>query len=286
MTEPRGSKFGPGGSEVGSRQPLIIAHRGASAHAPENTRAAFRRALEDGADGLEFDVRLASDGVPVVIHDATLKRTAGRDGEVASLSSAALAEIDVGSWFNRRRPARARAVYADERIPTLAGVLDEFAPRSRALYVELKCDRADASALAAAVVEVLRARPEAAGRSVVESFALEVVAEVKRLAPGLRTAALFERSLRRRPLTARQMCARALAHGADEIALQRTLATRRAVALARAAGLPTVVWTVDHPSWAGRARELGLRAIITNEPARLRAATPGAAQEPAPDSTR
>jgi glycerophosphoryl diester phosphodiesterase len=286
MAEPRGSKFGPGGSEFGSRRPLVIAHRGASAHAPENTRAAFRRALEDGADGLEFDVRLASDGVPVVIHDATLRRTAGREGEVASLSSSALAGIDVGSWFNRRRPARARAEYADERITTLAGVLDEFAARSRALYVELKCDRASAAALAAAVVEVLRARPEAARRSVVESFALEAVAEVKRLAPELRTAALFERSLRHRPLTARRMCARALAHGADEIALQRTLATRRAVAHARAAGLPTVVWTVDHPSWAARARELGLRAIITNEPARLRAALSGAAQEPAPVSTR
>jgi glycerophosphoryl diester phosphodiesterase len=268
-----------GDSEVESRDPLVIAHRGASALAPENTLAAFRRALDDGAEGFEFDVRLASDGVPVVVHDATLRRTAGRKGEIAALSSSALAEIDAGSWFNRRHPARARAEYAQERIPTLARVLDEFAPRSRALYVELKCSRAAAFALAAAVVEVLRARPEAARRAVVESFALEAVAEVKRLAPGLRTAALFERSLRRRPVTTREMCARAVAHGADEIALHRSLATRRAVALARDAGLPTVVWTVDHPSWARRARELGLRAIITNDPARLRAALAGAPQE-------
>jgi glycerophosphoryl diester phosphodiesterase len=277
--ERHGSESEPGGSKIERREPLVVAHRGASARAPENTLAAFRRAFDDGADGLEFDVRLASDGVPVVIHDATLRRTAGRKGEIASLSSTDFAEIDVGSWFNRRRPARAREEYALERIPTLARVLDEFAPRSRALYVELKCNRADAALLAAAVVGVLRELPDAGRRSVVESFALEAIAEVKRLAPHLRTAALFERSLRRRPLTAREMCARALAHGADEIALHRSLATRRAVERARAAGLPTVVWTVDHPSWARRARELGLRALITNDPARLRAALNAAAQD-------
>jgi glycerophosphoryl diester phosphodiesterase len=276
MTERRAPESELRGLDVESREPLIIAHRGASTLAPENTLAAFRRALDDGADGFEFDVRLASDGVPVVIHDATLKRTAGRKGEIASLSSSALAGIDVGSWFNRRRPAHARQEYALERIPTLARVLDEFAPRSRALYVELKCSRADAVPLAAAVVEVLRERPDAVRRSVVESFVLDAVAEVKRLAPEMRTAALFERSMRRRPLTTREMCARSLAHGADEIALYRSLATRRAVEIARDAGLPTVVWTVDHPSWARRARSLGLRAIITNDPALMRAAMSGA----------
>ncbi|HEX8160266.1 MAG TPA: glycerophosphodiester phosphodiesterase family protein [Pyrinomonadaceae bacterium] len=279
MAERGGPPSAPCGPVIESRAPLVIAHRGASAHAPENTLAAFSRAFGDGADGLEFDVRLARDGVPVVAHDATLKRTAGRKVEIASLSSSALAGIDVGSWFNRRRPARARGEYALERVPTLARVLDEFAPRSRALYVELKCARADAPQLAAAVVEVLRARPQAARVSVVESFDLGAVAEVKRLAPGQRTAALFERSLRRRPLTSRQMCARAVSHGADEIALQRTLASRRAVETARAAGLPTVVWTVDHPAWARRALALGLRALITNDPARLRAALTLAAQE-------
>lgn len=277
MVESDESESVPDSSRVEPRDPLVIAHRGASSLAPENTRAAFRRAMDDGADGLEFDVRLAADGVPVVIHDATLKRTAGRKGEIASLSSAALAEIDVGSWFNRRRPARSREGYALERVATLARVLDEFAPRSRALYVELKCDRADACLLAAAVAEVLRGRPVAARRSVVESFALEAVAEFKRLAPEQRTAALFEPSLRRRPLTTREMCARAIAHGADEIALHRSLVTRRAVEVARASGLPTVVWTVDHPTWARRARAFGLRALITNDPARLRSALISAA---------
>lgn len=269
------------------RAPLVIGHRGASAFAPENTCAAFARALDDGADGLEFDVRLAADGVPVVIHDADLRRTAGRRDRVASLTSNALAEIPVGVWFNQRFPARARDEYALERVPTLATVCEQFAPRSRALYVELKCDdvktigqtddsRADSHAcareLAAATVATLRASPDAARRSIVESFAHEVVAEVKRLAPELRTAALFERTLRAPAPRARDLIARALDCGADEIALQRTLVNPRTVDEARAAGLGVVVWTVDHPSWARRARALGLRALITNNPSRLRAA--------------
>jgi glycerophosphoryl diester phosphodiesterase len=69
------------------RMPLIIGHRGASALAPENTLAAFERAMRDGADGIEFDVRLARDAVPVVIHDAGLRRTGLREGEVESLTS-------------------------------------------------------------------------------------------------------------------------------------------------------------------------------------------------------
>jgi glycerophosphoryl diester phosphodiesterase len=254
------------------REPLIIGHRGASAHAPENTLAAFARALADGAGGFEFDVRLASDGVPVVIHDANLHRTAGRAEEIVSLSSRTLEEVTVGEWFNRRFPARARADYASERIPTFAKVCERFAAQSSALYVELKCERADARALAAATVDVLRASPVAASRAVVESFTLEAIAEVKRLAPELRTAALFERTLRvPRPRTS-EIISRALAHGANEIALQRSLVTERNVEAAHAAGLPVVVWTVDHPSWARRARTLGLRALITNTPARLRAA--------------
>ncbi|MDT7603800.1 MAG: glycerophosphoryl diester phosphodiesterase [Acidobacteriota bacterium] len=254
------------------RAPLIIAHRGASAHAPENTLAAFELALAEGADGLEFDVRLARDGVPVVIHDATLRRTNGRADKVASLSSSALASVDVGSWFNRRFPRLARDEYARQRVPTLAEVFEQFAPRCGTLYVELKCVRADAAALAIATVSVLRANADNARRCVVESFTLEALIEIKRLAPELRTAALFERSLKQPHVSTRAMIARARAHGADEIALQRSLVSRRTIGAARAAGLPTVVWTVDHPSWARRATELGLRALITNRPARLRAA--------------
>src|SRR5712691_1033184 len=104
--------------------PLIIGHRGSSAVAPENTIAAFVRAMRDGADGFEFDVRLARDGVPVVIHDATLRRTAQMSGAVADFTSRELNHVDVGSWFNHQHPNRARQEYAQETVPTLEQVLD------------------------------------------------------------------------------------------------------------------------------------------------------------------
>ncbi|HEY0100172.1 MAG TPA: glycerophosphodiester phosphodiesterase family protein [Pyrinomonadaceae bacterium] len=260
--------------------PLVIGHRGASKVAPENTLAAFERALADGADGIEFDVRLARDGVPVVIHDATLKRTAAlhTDAPIASLSSTGLSAIDVGSWFNQRFPARAQNAYRRETIPTLARVFESIAPRCRVLYVELKFAAADMRNSAGGVtnfVEKVVAEVRAHSlerRVVIESFALPIVAEVKRIAPDLRTAAAFERRLGRPLVAPRTLLRRARACRADELALGRSLVSRRMIEAARASGLPSVVWTVDHPSWAGRASALGLRAIITNDPARMRAA--------------
>lgn len=247
----------------------MVAHRGASAGAPENTLAAFGLARGHGADGIEFDVRLAADGVPVVVHDETLLRTAALDRAVNSLTSAELARLDAGSWFNRRFPARARPEFAGEGVPTLATVLDLFGPRFRVLHVELKCPAGGCRALVEAAVSVLRSREEVARRAVVKSFDLKAVGEVKLLAPRLRTAALFGRNLTRPPIATRQMLALALDCGADVLGPHRSLVTRRRVEAARDAGLPVIVWTVDHPAWAGRAREWGLRALVTNRPAQL-----------------
>ena len=83
-----------------SNEPLILGHRGAPAVAPENTLAAFSQAIQDGADGIEFDLQLSSEGVAVVIHDDTLNRTGLISGSVSALPAAQLQQIDVGSWFS------------------------------------------------------------------------------------------------------------------------------------------------------------------------------------------
>ena len=261
---------GAGAALSDSNFPLIIGHRGASAVAPENTLAAFERALADGADGIEFDVRLARDGVPVVIHDATLRRTAAIDAPIASLSSSDLSAVDVGSWFNRRHPARAVDAYARETVPTLARVFETVAPRCRLLYVELKCEAEEITTLVERVVAEIRAH-KLERRVVIESFTLAIV-EAKRIAPEVRTSAALERRTTRPLLLARTLFKHARDHRADELALSRSLVSRRTVEAARARGLQTVVWTVDHPSWFARACALGLRAIITNDPAGMCAA--------------
>jgi glycerophosphoryl diester phosphodiesterase len=260
------------GGGIPDSGPLIIAHRGASARAPENTLAAFDLALEEGADGLEFDVRLARDGVPVVIHDATLARTALRDGVVETLGSEELSDLGAGTWFNRHNPSLAQESFTRECIPTLAQVYERYGPRARVLYVEMKCDEpASVAPLARAVVELTRAHG-LAERVVVKSFTHALVRESKRLAPEIRAAALFDRSFSRPLVPASTIIAEAEACGADEISLHRSLLRRPTVEAARAKGLAVVAWTVDTSFWLRRAHALGLRAVITNCPAEMCAA--------------
>jgi glycerophosphoryl diester phosphodiesterase len=248
-------------------RPLIIGHRGSSALAPENTIAAFSRSMRDGADGFEFDVRLALDGIPVVIHDSTLDRTALRPGAVAELTSSELQTVDAGSSFNHRHPNAAKPEYATETVPTLGQVFDLVKGTAQILYLEMKSDESQTKSLAAAVVRLIHDYAYV-DRVIVESFDLEAIAEVKRLAAEVRTAALFEPRLERPAslLWKMRTIDLAVAANANEIALHRTLAVRRVVAKALQSGLPVVVWTVDNPIWIKRALTMGVTALITNDP--------------------
>jgi glycerophosphoryl diester phosphodiesterase len=255
-----------------NRFPLIIGHRGSSAIAPENTMVAFKQSLADGADGIEFDVRLARDGALVVIHDATLKRTGRLKKRVDQLSSEELNRIDVGSWFNRRFPKKAKEEFSNMTVPTLKEVLDAFKNQNFQLYVEMKCSRGeDYKALASAVAQSIR-EADINKQIVVESFELAAIEELKRIAPEIRTAALFEPKFLRLVRTKKKLIEQAIAHGADEIALHHTLATRMTAKMATESGLKTVIWTTDNPAWVGRATRYGIKAIITNNPAKLLAA--------------
>lgn len=249
-------------------KPLILGHRGASAVAPENTLAAFSRAIDDGADGIEFDVRISRDRVPVVIHDASLKRTGLLNRLVCELTAAELQEVDVGAWF--LADGQTSPPYAGEKLPTLAQVFDLFTTNNGLLYTEMKCDAKQGAALAAEVAKLSRAS-RMSDRIVVESFDLSAIAEVKKLDAGIRTAALFEPRLSRPISTVRRlkMVDIALAAGADEIALHHTLAGPRLVEKARQAGLEVVVWTVDDPEWIARSRTLDVKALIANSPASM-----------------
>lgn len=103
-------------------QPIVFAHRGASAHAPENTLAAFELALAQNADAIELDVKLSADGQVVVIHDQTVDRTTGSHGRVKDLSLAELKSLDAGSFFSEK--------FKGEKIPTLAEVFETVGKRT------------------------------------------------------------------------------------------------------------------------------------------------------------
>jgi glycerophosphoryl diester phosphodiesterase len=234
---------------------FLYAHRGASAEAPENTLAAFRRALEAGADGIELDVHLSADGVPVVIHDDTLERTTDGRGPVARSSLAVLRELDAGSWF--------APDFSGEPLPTLEETLHLLAGRLR-LNIEVKEARAGM-----AVVELLRQFPQA--DVVISSFDHGLLARLRRIDPDLPLAVLLDRGDWHRAL------ARAEALHACAFHPYVALVGRPLLAACRHLQLPVYAWTVDAP---GRARTLmraGVAGLFTNDPAGLRQHFPPAA---------
>ncbi|PYS86482.1 MAG: hypothetical protein DMF62_15765 [Acidobacteria bacterium] len=249
-------------------RPLIIAHRGASARAPENTLAAFQMAIDAGGEGVEFDVRLAKDDVPVVIHDHDLKRVGSRNERVAGLTSEDLGKIDVGSWFNHRFPKRAQPEFADQTVPTLEQVLSLLRNFDGLIYIELKPRQSDHFKLAEAVCDVIK-DSALLSRVIVKSFKLAVIPAVKHLLPEVQTAALFAPEIMHFLRRREHIVTLAKEFGADQISLHHSLVTPRLCKLAAEAGIPVTVWTVDDPRWLSRRTNLGIRALITNDPGKF-----------------
>lgn len=163
-------------------KPLNIAHRGASALAPENTIAAFRKALEVGVGGLEFDVHFSKDDVPVIIHDEKLERTTNGHGLVQDLNLAELQTLDAGSWFSTE--------FAGVSIPTLDQVLDEFHSSDLVLNIELKNDIFSYPGIEEAVIKRVSER-KLEERVIISSFNHNSLAICRKINPAVRTGILY-----------------------------------------------------------------------------------------------
>lgn len=225
---------------------FVWAHRGASSRAPENTLAAFRAALEAGADGIELDVHLSRDGVPVVLHDETLERTTSGRGAVAALPVAALQRLDAGAWFAPR--------FRGEPLPTLEQVLDWVGGRVR-LNIEIK-----SAAAGAAVLELLRAYPRV--RPLLSSFDHSLLERLRQCSPQLPLAFLTESRFWRRALR------RAVDCRAESLHPRQDLVSRPLLAACRRAGLAVYPWTVDDTKRMEALRRAGVDGLFTNDPSR------------------
>lgn len=235
-----------------SRGPMRIwAHRGASAHVTENTLAAFALAREQGADGIELDVRLDGSGEVVVFHDEDLTRLAERPGAVEQLRSA---------------ERRAVVLRGGHGIPTLAEALAAAAPLE--VNVEIKSERPGrAAALAKATAEVIR-KSGHMDRVVVSSFDPVALAQLYRHLPEVSLAYLFHSEQPR--LLHRGWIG--LAIGASLLHPNAALCTDRSVKRWHAAGYAVNVWTVDDPAELARLDRLGVDGVFANDPAAARAA--------------
>ncbi|MFH8727391.1 glycerophosphodiester phosphodiesterase [Streptomyces termitum] len=236
-----------------ARALTVIAHRGASAVAPENTLVSDEVARRSGADWIEDDVQPSRDGVPYVVHDATVDRTTDGSGPVRSLTSARLDELDAGSWF---APS-----FAGVRMPTLAAQLADLRTRGGRLLLEIKGPHSRAE-----VARIVRdVREQRIGKRVmVQSFDPASLRYVRELAPELPRALLRDR-LDADPVAV----ARELGLSAYNISDRGLSARTGVVAELRAAGVAVDVWTVDDPERWRVLAGLGVTGVITDRPAEL-----------------
>lgn len=228
----------------------IWAHRGASRQAPENTLPAFARAIELGADGIELDVQLSADGVPVVFHDFELDHLSDGQGLLRDRTLAELRQLN----FNRRFPEQGFVT-----LPTLAEVLALLQPTRLELNIEIKSGQVLYPGLEAKVLELVAA----AGmrdRVWYSSFNHYALIQVRALDPQARCGILFDNILFQPWRYARQIGMQALHPH------HRMLAIPGLVRASHAAGLAVHAWTADRPEDIRQALQLGVDAVITNVP--------------------
>ena len=239
-------------------RPLVIAHRGASAEAPENTVASARLAWEQEAEAVEVDVYLSKDKKIVVIHDNNTRRTGGENKLVSQTTYKELAKLDVGSWKD--------AKYQGEKIPLLADIIQTI-PRKKRLFVEVKCGKE----IVPRLKKLLRNHPKRDQIDII-SFKKEVLVEVRKSLPDLNTYwVLGGTSLERMKEVIRE----AEDVGITGLDVHHSLLSPPYVKLYQEAKLPIYVWTVNSTLRTRDIANLGLRGITTDRPAVIRATMEG-----------
>ena|SRR5579871_1029834 len=230
---------------------LVIAHRGASGHAPENTLSAFRRAVSLGATFIETDLQLTRDTRFVAIHDETVDRTTNGHGRVHDLTLNELRRFDAGSWFGSE--------FTGERIPTLEEILEFSKKHDVVFYLELKPTGSWGGEHA--LVGALRSSGEVA-RTIVISFDSVILEALRKIEPTLMTGLLFEGQMEN-PIQ------RAIEIGARQLAVRGDLVTPALLSEARKNDLQVVCWTVNQPAHMRLLIEAGVAGIMSDYPDRL-----------------
>ena len=232
----------------------VIAHRGFSGIAPENTLAAVRAAIEVGADMVEIDVTLSADGHIVVLHDETLDRTTNGSGEVSRLNLAELKQLDAGAWFDPN--------FAGEHIPTLDELLAEVEGRIL-LNVEIKSE-AVGRGVVTKVASLIRERGMI-DQVVVSSFSPKALAEMHSVAPEIRTAVLYNAEIHK----GQDAVVIVTELGASVFNIKRQRLSRKMLRRCREHDIPVGIYTVNQPRRMRRLVKKGVGAIFTDHPDRL-----------------
>ena len=233
---------------------LNIAHRGGSALGPENTFAAFEKALAAGADGFEFDLHLSRDGHPVIIHDETLERTTNGSGPVGEAVLEELQKLDAGSWFGSE--------FTGARIPALAELFERYKDKNLLFNAELKTDIVPYPHLAEAVLKLV-SRFGLEERVIISSFNWETLKASRTINPKVRTGLLYALEVENPWDMAREL-------GCYSVhPLFFYLQNPETLARFRRESIPLYPWTVNDPEMMETFLNAGLEAIITDYPGEL-----------------
>ncbi len=246
-------------------RPLIIAHRGGANLAPENTLAAFRNGIALGADVIEMDTHFSKDGVVMVIHDPTLERTTDGTGRVADKTAADLQALNAAAKFKD-------GTFEPQPVPTFAQVLDLLKGNSVRVEVEIKVPpQGRYIGIEEKLVKEVVDR-HLVERVQVSSFDFDVLKDVKRVNPKIKTVALITSDFFRRvPLDQPTKVVEAVQTvGAEILAVNQDFLKAPIVAEAHARGLKVEVWTVDRESEMQKFITMGVDGITTNQPALLK----------------
>ncbi|MBC8112883.1 MAG: glycerophosphodiester phosphodiesterase [Candidatus Saccharimonas sp.] len=248
--------------QTSARSMEIVAHRGASHDAPENTLASFKLGWAQQADAVELDIMLSKDGRIIVIHDKDTKRLAGVDRPVVEQTLAELRSLDAGRWKD--------AKWAGEKLPLLSEVLATI-PDGKRLFIEVKCG-------AEVIPELVRELKEAGKtpeQTAIIGFSADAMAAVKQALPILEVYWIVnikpDPKSDKKPLTVDELIATAKRIKADGLdlsacdALDKTFGDK-----VRAAGLKLAVWTVNDPAVARAMQAAGVQSLTTDRPGWMR----------------
>ena len=232
------------------KTPVIIAHRGASRQAPENTMAAFKRALELGSGGIELDVHLSADGHLVVIHDEQVDRTSNGRGFVRDMTLKELRSLDFGSWFSPE--------FKDEKIPELEEVMQLIAGWDGLFNIEIKNGPIFYPGIEKAVADAI-AKYKLTQRTIVSSFNHYSLVEIRRINPEIKTAPLYMAGLYK-------PCEYARSIGAFAIHPLFYNIVPEVMKDCKKNGIMVNPFTVDQPEYIKAMVAAGVDGIITNVP--------------------
>jgi glycerophosphoryl diester phosphodiesterase len=238
---------------------ITIAHRGASGYYPENTMASFEGAVELESDMIELDVALSKDGVPVVIHDAELKRTTNGRGPVSSYTLQELKKLDAGAWF--------ASSFAGQRIPTLEEAL-EFAAETIALNIEIKTEAVSdkvTGGVETKCLELVR-KYGMLEHVLFSSFNYRAVSRIKEMEPPVPVALVYERWQSGLKSPSRLIAE----YNADAFNCSYRQLTKKRLADLKSNDIPVYIYTVNHPAKMEALIKRGVNGIFTNKPDVLR----------------